>query len=365
MAFTHGRGGGRVLFTLAVGVGAGVDCVFAQSIVRIEPPAGSSFLQTFSMSRDGRYVGGVFTDSFFRPVPMRWSRVSAAEGFELPAWARFGGVIYAVSNSGAGAGETITGGNPWDRPASAWRENRSLAFAFGSLFSFQTISDDGRVIAGTAPYVFVDGNPITFGGGAYPQCFDMSADGSFVVGGVSTGQTTASAFTWSRAGEVYMPIGGPGGWQYNRALAVSGDGNVVAGISANDQVGRSLWLWTQAGGFVELPIAPDARFRWDGYQRPDLNGDGSVLVCNFLGSDARAMIWRRGEGFSRLDAFLADAGVDLSGWTGLLVQNVSDDGLVFSGTGEYQGVTSSWHAVIPGPWSALALVVLAVRRRRG
>jgi len=60
------------------------------------------------------------------------------------------------------------------------------------------------------------------------------------------------------------------------------------------------------------------------------------------------------------------SGVLPSGWTLTQINDVSDDGVTFTGIGLHNGVTEGWVATIPAPGIAPTIVafLLVGRRRR-
>lgn len=101
--------------------------------------------------------------------------------------------------------------------------------------------------------------------------FDISADGSTVVGYSSEQSGTAHAFRWSAAtGMVPVLAGGSN----NFAVGVSHDGSVIAG-NLYDAVAREAFRWSAATGTVgigELPGGPsfsDAK---------EISRDGTTIV---------------------------------------------------------------------------------------
>ncbi len=111
--------------------------------------------------------------------------------------------------------------------------------------------------------------------------YDVSADGSFVVGysDLSGGR---EAFRWSAATNTMIGLGDlPGGTEFSTAFGVSADGSVVVGDgrSAN---GVEAFRWTAArgGGMIGLGDLPDGDFDSQAF---DVSADGSVVVGQSYG----------------------------------------------------------------------------------
>lgn len=100
-------------------------------------------------------------------------------------------------------------------------------------------------------------------GGAWSEAFDVSADGSVIVG---TSRAPFGGedrpFRWTAAGGM-VGIGVPSG----NAYAVSADGAVIVG-----DAGRHAFRWDAAGGVALLPAPFLASWA------SDVSGDGSVVV---------------------------------------------------------------------------------------
>ena len=165
----------------------------------------------------------------------------------------------------------------------------------------------------------------TLSGGALfdSVAYDVSADGSFVVGysDLSGGR---EAFRWSAATNTMIGLGDlPGGTEVSTAFGVSADGSVVVGDgrSAN---GTEAFRWTAArGGMIGLGDLPDGDFDSQAF---DVSADGSVVV---------------GRGYGNLgdEAFRWTADSDMVGLGGQIVggeidsraRGVSADGSVVVG----------------------------------
>jgi uncharacterized membrane protein len=114
-------------------------------------------------------------------------------------------------------------------------------------------------------------------GGAGPgQAFDVSADGTVVVGD-NTGAT--GAWRWTLASGVRDPLGG------GSASGVSNDGSVVVG-GTNSRG----WRWTQATGQVLFPLLPGATTTTNAASA--VSGDGRYAVGQANGGPSMLRAFR-------------------------------------------------------------------------
>jgi len=156
----------------------------------------------------------------------------------------------------------------------------------------------------------------------------------------------------------------PGGALDSVAFDISADGSVVVGRAAGAR-GAEAFRWTEAGGMVGLG---DVGAGATDSQALAVSADGSVIV----GSGARgAIIWDAAHGVRDLKQVLTlDLGLDLTGWNLFSATGVSADGHTIVGRGSGPGGLEGWVAVVPEPASAAALwagaagLLLSRSRRR-
>ncbi|MCC5941917.1 MAG: BspA family leucine-rich repeat surface protein [Balneolaceae bacterium] len=208
--------------------------------------------------------------------------------------------------------------------------------------------------------------------------FDVSADGSVVVGRDQNRNLSYQAFRWTAGGGMEL-LGGfiEGDHPSSEAHSVSADGNVITGHSPMFNPGWELqaFRWTSQNGMVPIgEIIQDSRvivsadgntiigtfnpgdgvqgFRWTastgrvalGKLPGRLNSvargvsaDGSVVVGwsrGELNEDRDAFVWTEATGMRRLQDVLEDEyGLDLTGWSLREAYDISDDGSVIVGWG--------------------------------
>ena len=277
------------------------------------------------------------------------------------------------------------------------------------------VSGDGNWVVGSAgpsavrwkpgqPYEYLTTSvpPVT-------EAFDVSRDGSVVVGYYDSGQgrdafrwTTASGFEFLRS-----PMFGA-----VAARAVSADGSAIAGSAASGDPIEQAFIWTRTDGMRHLGVLPGMThsigtaisddgiavigysyntntqvveaFRWSvaegmrglgypvgGGQRHGMafgaSADGSVIVGQ---ADAGAFLWTDNIGARDLRQFLVeDLGLnEVRGWDLFTADAISDDGMVIVGTGfNPDGRQEAWIAVLPEPGALVSIgtaALLLLRRKR-
>jgi len=108
--------------------------------------------------------------------------------------------------------------------------------------------------------------------GYYSYAYDVSADGSVVVGSVLTVLAEWRAFRWTASGG--MQYLGTLGGGYSRANGVSADGAVVVGWAHNAAGYGRAFRWTASGGMQSLGTLPGGY--WSAAY--DVSADGAVVV---------------------------------------------------------------------------------------
>ena len=306
-----------------------------------------------------------------------------------------------------------------------WTTAETLARA-GDFGEDAAVSADASVVVGT--YVFPPRQAFiwTTGGAVEPlsglagqpialEAYDVSGDGSVVVGRITGGQ----AFRWTQQTGTIGLGGLAGGSNESWPTAVSTDGAVIVGF-ADDSDGRDqAFRWTADSGMVGLGLLPNAvqsqahgvsadgsvvvgqnnfikplpggtlprslsqAFRWtmdEGivplFDLPEshnsiargISADGSVVVGRTFSRLAptpgdpleSAYYWTEQSGRVNLRQLLVNSGATgLDGWTLTEATSVSADGLTVVGTGtDPNGALQSFVATIPET-STLMLAALA------
>jgi probable HAF family extracellular repeat protein len=189
------------------------------------------------------------------------------------------------------------------------------------------------------------------GGNFGSEAYDVSADGSVIVGR-SRSDAGDEAFIWTESnGMVGLGyLNHPDGFDHNsRANAISADGSVVVGhsISTNgSDVGYIAFIWSDSTGIQSLGELTGGDYWSDGY---DVSSDGSVVVgCSGSVYGAEAFIWDSENGMRSLKELLTNVyGVDLNGWTLTEANSITDDGETIVGVGvNPDGNQEAWLANI-------------------
>jgi len=153
------------------------------------------------------------------------------------------------------------------------------------------VSADGSVVVGGADDAAWQGRAFVWTlatgmqnigtlGGDWSEAYGVSADGSVIVGGSSNAAGQERAFRWTQATGMQDlgTLGGPA----SRAWDVSADGSVVVGRAHAVQIGDASWRyhafrWTLSDGMQDLGRLPGSNWR-DWSEAYGVSADGSVVV---------------------------------------------------------------------------------------
>lgn len=348
--------------------------------------------RTPSMTRIGEAVTGVSADGSvvagFTTVgdTLQMTRWTAAGGL-VPLGA---GVAFDISRDGT----TVVGSrfNGTQTRAVRWTagtgivELGQLPGAPTSAFSeAYDVSADGSIIVGLADTNAQFGLPMLgmrwtagtgmralndlSGGLVSAQASAISADGQVTVG-FGTSPAGVRAVRWTGNSVSPLDMGLPAGRSgFTEAKHVSGDGQVVVGVWGDGQQNEA-FRWTQSQGYEMLGDFPGGLL--DSVATAT-NSDGSVIVG--MGNSSLTLpdepfYWTRARGMRAFRDVLSDAGIDFSEWDRFTeLRDLSDDGLVIAGNGVLlDGSYAGFRVVIPAPSSILVLAMtglVASRRRRG
>src|SRR5690606_35419932 len=109
--------------------------------------------------------------------------------------------------------------------------------------------------------------------------------------------------------------------------------------------------WTEETGYTILGPAPFS----ENSTAEDVSADGSVIV----GNQGGGWIWTEATGMRSIHEVFAELEFDTSGFSSLgTIRGLSDDGRTIVGTGTNTfGFSEGWIAVIPGPGTAVGMVL--------
>jgi len=271
----------------------------------------------------------------------------------------------AVSDDGlvvVGLGESAAGheGFRWtagggmvplgDLPGGTFGSTALAVSADGSVIVGQGQSDASSGGTNSEGFLWTSGGGMValgdLPGGQYNSTAkDLSADGSVIVGGSSSVNTSFAfeAYWWTSAGGMVALGDLPGGAFASDARDVSSDGSVIVGRGTPGVL--EAFRWTSSNGMVGLGFLPIANSSF----AEGVSGDGLVVVGASSGfGAAHAFIWDPAEGMRRLQEVLVDdLGLDLTGWTLERATAISTDGLSIVGYGENpSGDREAWRAVL-------------------
>ncbi|MEQ9095119.1 MAG: GC-type dockerin domain-anchored protein [Phycisphaerales bacterium] len=309
------------------------------ALIDLGLPPGAQDCEASALSADGAIVGGSCTVGV-GPAAFRWT---AAGGFDLidPDQAFFWTTADAMSADGRSVAGLAIEDDGATTYGFRWTPDTGIVMLPPPAGLDRTwanaISGDGATVVGSA-VGGGDGRAFLWtpdGGtenlGVLPGAIDSAARAMSADGRVVVGVSGDEPFRWTRA-DGMVSLGLPTTATSATAIAASADGSIIAANAFMDGLQRA-HLWTQADGFVALPV-PGGATRTT---IEAISADGSTAV-GALGIPAnRAMYWRADVGTVFLADYLADLGVDVSGWTLLTARAVSTDGSTVAGVGLLDG----------------------------
>jgi probable HAF family extracellular repeat protein len=188
------------------------------------------------------------------------------------------------------------------------------------------------------------------GGEFSSDAWDVSGDGSIVVGVGITDTAESEAFRWTTETDMVGLGFLPGGSGFSGATSISNNGAVIVGTSESTGLERLAFRWTAETGMIAI----------GDFIALAVSDDGSLVVgtqyIDPIGD--RAILWDDTNGARRLQDILeTDFALDLRGWTLEYAWDISGDGTVIVGSGVNPfGQTEGWIAVIPEPSTVLLLM---------
>ncbi|MFI4916913.1 MAG: GC-type dockerin domain-anchored protein [Phycisphaerales bacterium JB060] len=330
----------RVTSMFVAGIAITGPVAHAQpALIDLGLPPGAQDCEASSISSDGAIVGG---SCMVGPGPSAY-RWTASGGFDLidPDQA----FVWTTADAMSADGQAIAGlaieddgvtayGYRWT-PAGGLEmlpPPAGLARTWGDAISGDGSSVVGSAVGGGDGRAFLwtpDGGAESLG--VLPGAIDSAARAISADGRIVVGVSGEQPFRWTRA-DGMVSLGLPATATGGTAVAASADGSVIAANAFIDGLQRA-HLWTQADGFVALPLLSGATRT----TIEAISADGSTAV-GALGIPAnRAMYWRADVGTVFLADYLADLGVDVSGWTLLTARAMSADGSTIAGVGTRDG----------------------------
>jgi probable HAF family extracellular repeat protein len=293
--------------------------------------AAGAAAQARACSNDGAAVFGEANDSNGFRQPVRWQIVSGVPtrfNIGFPPAGGYSGVVYGCSADGTVAcGENLFApvGVPPPLPITQ---------------AFRWTAAGGAVNLGTLP-----GTPAVSAGVTTARA--MSSDGSVIVGYGLDSSSTYHPWRWTAATGIVDISGGqwPG---FGRGC--SPDGNMVVG-SRTVNGDTNAFLWTNAGGVADLGTILDFNgvlYTTSAALDASLDGHRLCGLNTATGQPQLASIWDAGRGWRSVKQILSDAGINMTGWTLLFSNSMSDDGLTIAGHATNpSGQTVGWVATIP------------------
>lgn len=382
MAFLSRLGSGhcaRAASVLMWGGLLGIAMAGAASVAGAAPSLDIVIADDFvggTLSKDGSTVGYTRASAeagsglYDVATGQRTTIINGTNGVTFPALSSDGGIVQGSYDSGFEFLYEFSGGVRTDVQNAPYAP--TALSGDGSIASGNANGSAVRVTNGFNGTVDPLGD--LAGGGTGSFAWDLSADGSIVIGSGSS-SAGAEAFRWE--GGTMVGLGDLAGGAFGSAArAISSDGSTIVGFGTAAS-GREAVRWT-GSGIASLGNLGGAAFS---SEARDVSADGSTIVgLAGLPGGQTGFVWDAVNGMREFSVVLDAAGVDLDGIEIRSVLGVSDDGRTFFGEGFQDDVfdpnspfiepgagTLVWVATIPEPSTALLLMgglaALGIRRR--
>lgn len=232
------------------------------------------------------------------------------------------------------------------------------------------VSDDGQVVVGVGDYVdaaeFIAQafrwTPSGFQGLGYLRpnypfsaAFDVTADGSKIIGWSGRAGLEFRGFVWTQATGM-QELATPADYRsWHSPWGMNSAGSFIVG-NADKLDGRLVQIrWDDQGGLIELGNAPGGPA--DGAAIGVTDDGGTIVGFDHYFFDEvtqtesmMATIWTPTTGVRDLKQVLeAEYGLNLSGWTLGIASGISGDGTVIHGVGiNPAGEPEYWRVELPG-----------------
>jgi probable HAF family extracellular repeat protein len=133
------------------------------------------------------------------------------------------------------------------------------------------------------------------------------------------------------------------GGSWGEGEAISDDGSIIGGSSyVAGTTTAHAFRWTSAAGIQDLGTLPDNPTGFSGVK--SMTASGAILVgVDFPpNGNYRAFLWSEKTGMINLNAYLAQQGLDLTGWSKFAPAFISADGTHLVGHGLHNNVDVSF-----------------------
>lgn len=286
--------------------------------------------EAHGVSFDGSVIVGAGSDASLTPFPYRWTQSTGAQSLGLVP-----GDVASLAKNVSADGSVVVG------------------FSAGPAIQqgFRWSASTGMVGMGYLP-----------GAEARSEARAVSADGSVVVGYSFNTSPSWEAIRWTDTGGL-QGLGGHGSYGND----VSADGSLVVGSLSTFTGRRLAGKWEEVTGWRLFQDSSDVKRS----EATATSANGSIAVGNRENNAGQvdAFIWTETTGVQLLTPLLQSYGFSgLDGWSLRGATDVSADGRVIVGTGiNPQGIQEGWVVVLPAPGTGIAACVclgLAVSRRR-
>ncbi|HVT11729.1 MAG TPA: PEP-CTERM sorting domain-containing protein [Fimbriimonadaceae bacterium] len=338
----------------------------------------------FNITPDGQVATGVADG-----VVYRWTAATGAVAISGADWNNT--FTAGLSNDGNTIVSSMVNPASGKQEGAVWHPGSGWSFIGGfadggvddSLSTAYDVSGDGSQVVGLAwhPNYRAEGFSWTQGGGMVglgrpaiqsSRASAISRDGSTVVGFYeSDTQGVRQPVRWVNGGTPDLFLGES---ESGEAMKTNSDGSVIVGYNWQDGVGSRAFMYD--GTVHYLGVLPEHESNFDPRSIANAVSDNGIVVGwsggdPFWGDPEEGFVWTAQDGMINAHSYLAAHGVTVPGNLLLnTITSISADGTTFGGQATDLNTfqASSWIATVPVPEPAsmavLGLGALALLRRR-
>ena len=260
-----------------------LENTYAAQIQRLGFMDGGDRSKGNGISGDGSTVIGSATNSAGNNRAFVWTAGEGMRDLENPTGGEFNTHAFSISRDGS----VIVGSS--DNQAFRWTSESGIVELEG--LAGQTsysgdVSGDGKVVIGrsseTGAFRWTqETGAISISSqtpGVTTLAHATSFDGSVIVGELIDGPVNSTDFRWTEA-TGFESVGDlPGGGLFSRSYDVSDDGSAIVGMSSFDSGtyrGSAPFRWTEETGVIDLGTLHEEIFSFG--SGTSISGDGSVV----------------------------------------------------------------------------------------
>jgi probable HAF family extracellular repeat protein len=318
----------------------------AQSITWLGVLPGYDYSYATGVSADGSIVSGICGQNFGDSVVgFRWTSSDGMQSLEHPDGSTFAWSVASHTDRIVG-GLTVAS----EARAFYWDAGSlQTLFGLGGVYTMAyNVSADGSVIVGASTTIRNEARAVRWRGSTpedlgvlsgrnTSSAYGVSADGSVIVGVSSGSGYNATAVRWTPDGIEALSV--PSNWISSTAVRASADGDIVIGTAETDDGRRVAFRWNSSTAQDLGTLGGNSVFAYD------ITDDGDVVVgfSQLEDESGAAFRWTVSDGMENLNttyAYLLTNGSHL-----VEARGISSDGRYIVGMG-YNAATNQTEAFL-------------------